>query len=50
MPAELKSETVLHYVVKQILKEAGELRTPEDVVYVEAESGETLPQQDLETA
>ena len=38
MPAELKSETVLHYVVKQILKEAGELRTPEDVVYVEAES------------
>ena len=38
MPAELKSETVLHYVVKQILKEAGELRTPADVVYVEAES------------
>ena len=38
MPAELKSETVLHYVVKHILKEAGELRTPEDVVYVEAES------------
>lgn len=30
--------TVLHYVVKHILREAGELRTPEDVVYVEAES------------
>ncbi len=36
MPAELKSETVLHYAVKHILKEAGELRTPHEEVYVEA--------------
>ncbi|BEU98842.1 hypothetical protein ACDW_45480 (plasmid) [Acidovorax sp. DW039] len=36
MPAELKSETVLHYAVKHILKEAGELHTPEAVVYAEA--------------
>lgn len=36
MPAELKTETVLHYAVKHILKEAGELRTPHEEVYVEA--------------
>lgn len=36
MPAELKTETVLHYAVKHILKEAGELRTPHEDVYVKA--------------
>lgn len=36
MPAELKTETVLHYAVKHILKEAGELRTPHEDVYAEA--------------
>lgn len=36
MPAELKTETVLHYAVKHILQEAGQLRTPKDKIYVEA--------------
>ena len=38
MPPELKVETVLHYAVKLILQEAGELRTPSESIYVEAES------------
>jgi hypothetical protein len=54
MPSELKVETVLHYAVKLILQEAGEIQTPSESIYVEAESRRemhrrswTLPAQHL---
>ena len=38
MPAALKSETVLHYAVKLILQEAGQLRVLGDEIWAEAQS------------